>query len=280
MSSFFPYVSAAERRKRAAAEVVALRASGQVLDPVVLEKASIASTFWGRAWCKHLESFSDYASRLPRGRTYVRNGAVVHLAVGKYVVEAKVTGGELYSVRVEVDRLARGRWQHVIESCAGQVSSVVELLEGKLSSAVMAVVTDPAHGLFPTPDQISLACSCPDRATLCKHVAAALYGVGARLDRSPELLFVLRGVDPAELLAQSVGRTGALSAPRASKVLPPAALAGIFGIELVEDEPTAPFEAAPNAVRRKATPTTAKATPTQRTTKGRAGTTSKRSPPS
>jgi len=56
-------------------------------------------------------------------------------------------------------------------------------------------------GLFPSPAEIKLSCSCPDWADMCKHVASALYGVGARLDQKPQLLFVLRGVDENELIA-------------------------------------------------------------------------------
>lgn len=240
MSGYFPYVSAAERRRRAAVEIATLRAEGRVLAPVCIEGRTITRTFWGKAWCEHLESYSDFESRLARGRSYARNGSVLDLAIGKDRVDALVRGTELYTVRIEVEQLARRLWQTVVEDCAGQVASLVELLEGKLSRAVMGIVTDKERGIFPSPAQITLACSCPDYASMCKHVAAALYGVGARLDQQPELLFVLRGVDPAELLARSVGRAGAKASSRRSARLPDAALAGIFGIELVDQLPTAP----------------------------------------
>ena len=167
----------------------ALRKKGVNVQPVVIEGRKIAKSFWGEAWCGHLESFSDFENRLPRGRSYVRNGSVCHLAVAKGRIEAKVSGSELYNVKVAVKTLPGKRWNAVKGRCSGQIGSLLELLQGRLSDHVMAVVTDRQDGLFPSPKEISFECSCPDWAVMCKHVAAVLYGVGARLDAKPELLF-------------------------------------------------------------------------------------------
>ena len=172
-----PYVPVAVRRARALKEMARLRKKGVPVEEVRPRSRKITETFWGRAWCDHLERFSDYANRLPRGRTYVRNGSVCHLEIRKGTVTAKVIGSELYEVSVKVRKLSKDKWRSLKKRCARGVSSLLELLQGKLSSSVMKVVTDSKGGLFPLPREIRLECSCPDWATTCKHVAAVLYGV-------------------------------------------------------------------------------------------------------
>lgn len=227
-------LSVAERKNAALAEIAAMRKAGRSPEPVVLEGTKIAATFWGKAWCTNLESYSDFASRLPRGRSYVRSGAVIHLEIGAGTVRALVQGTETYEMTLAIDPLAPSRWDAVSKACAGEITSLVELLQGRLSSGVMGVVTDPKRGIFPSPCQIHLECSCPDHATMCKHVAAALYGVGARLDTAPALLFLLRGVDPAQLVQKTVGRAVKRARGARTKVIADDQLAGIFGIELDE----------------------------------------------
>ena len=195
-----PYVPVAQRRQQAKRKMEALRKKGVDIQPVEIEGRKIAKTFWGEAWCEHLESFSDFANRLPRGRTYVRNGSVCHLAITKGHIEAKVCGSELYTVKITIKPLAEKKWKAIKSRSSGQIGSLLELLQGRLSDHVMEVVTDRKEGLFPLPGEMTLVCSCPDWATMCKHVAAVLYGVGARLDDKPELLFTLRGVNHEELI--------------------------------------------------------------------------------
>ena len=189
-----PYVSAAQRRANAAREIQKLRKKGTKIEPIEVRGRKIARTFWGQAWCNHLEKFSDYANRLPRGRTYVRNGSVCHLAISKGKVEAIVSGSELYDIKISITPLSANKWKNVRKQCAGQIGSMLELLRGRFSDNVMQIVTDQDSGLFPKPSEITLACDCRDWAEMCKHIAAVLYGVGARLDQHPELLFLLRTV--------------------------------------------------------------------------------------
>jgi uncharacterized Zn finger protein len=265
----FPaYVSVAERRKRAARKLAQLRKQGHEPAPIVLEpRGAIASTFWGKAWCEHLEAYADYASRLPRGRTYVRNGSVIDLQIAKGEVRAVVSGSEIYDVTIAVAPLAAARWKAVRKECAGQIGTVVELLSGKLSSAVMEKLCHRERGLFPSGKQIEMRCSCPDGAWLCKHLAAVLYGVGARLDEAPELLFTLRGVDGAELAA-AAGDAGALvAAPGAGQsAIASADLADIFGIEL---ESAAAPEAVGTARARRSRPRAKARPPPRRVVKPR-----------
>lgn len=228
-----PYVPVWKRRARAAKAMDTLRKKGANIQPVVIEGREIADTFWGRAWCEHLEKFSDFENRLPRGRTYVRNGSVCHLEVRKGQIRAKVSGSELYGVTVSVKALPTDRWKRLKKLCAGRVGSMLELLQGRLSTQVMAVVTDKQKGLFPTPKEISLNCSCPDWADMCKHVAAVLYGVGARLDLKPDLLFLLRGVDHGELVGEDAAKAVVTRAPAGKgRILDKGSLSSVFGIDL------------------------------------------------
>jgi len=225
----FPrYVPVGERRAKALLQAKKLEKRGRVLDPVRLEGKPIASSFWGKEWCRNLESYMDFSNRLPRGRTYVRSGAVVDLRVGPGQIDALVAGSSLYEVSVRIEKLARKRWGALIKRCAGRIDSVVELLRGRLPDTVLEALADRRAGLFPAPREIEFTCSCPDYASLCKHIAAVLYGVGARLDKKPELFFTLRSLALEELVTKSALRR----AGPAKDALDRSALEGIFGIEL------------------------------------------------
>lgn len=243
--SFRPYVPVAQRRANAAREMSKLAKKGQTITPVTIEGRQITRTFWGKAWCENLESYSDFENRLPRGRTYVRNGSVVDLQIMPGKVTARVSGSSLYKIEINIKPLPKSHWQTISTQCAGKISSVLELLQGRLSQGVMEIITHRENGLFPKPSEISLDCSCPDWADMCKHVAAALYGVGARLDEKPELLFVLRRVDHLELIERAA--TGqALTPARGSgkKTIADDDLADVFGIELDTASDAAPIPAA------------------------------------
>jgi uncharacterized Zn finger protein len=239
------YVSVAERRNRAAKELAKLRKKGRAVAPVTIEGRKIAKNFWGMSWCSNLERYSDFASRLPRGRSYVSNGFVIDLQIVKGRITAIVSGTELYDVKITIAPVAAGHWKAICRDCAGSIDSLVELLQGRLAKGVMERVCRAGDGLFPAPEEIKLSCSCPDGADMCKHVAAALYGVGARLDVQPQLLFVLRGVDEGELLAGAgEGMTLTKSAPAAAKVLDDGDVAALFGIEMAENGPAPPVKTA------------------------------------
>lgn len=232
---FRPYVSVAERQHKAAREMEKRKQQGHSISPVVIEgHGAIANTFWGRAWCQNLEHYSDFANRLPRGRTYVRNGSVVDLQIAPGVIHAYVSGSSLYKVELKVVPVQKAHWKSICHDCSGAVDSLVELLQGRLSKAVMERICRQQQGLFPSPAEIQLSCSCPDWAGMCKHVAAVLYGIGARFDRQPELLFRLRGVDETDLIASAgSGIPLAVHAPHASKILSRDDLS-IFGLDLAE----------------------------------------------
>ncbi len=194
------YVPVAERRKKAAREVEQLRKKGYPIAPVTIEGRTIAKTFWGKAWCDNLESYRDYENRLPRGRTYARNGSVVDLQISALEIKAMVSGSSIYNVTITIKALAPTLWRSICDDCAGGIDSLVELLQGRFSKGVMERLCRQDKGLFPKPSEIRFSCNCLDGASMCKHVASALYGVGARLDGTPELLFQLRAVDENDLV--------------------------------------------------------------------------------
>jgi uncharacterized Zn finger protein len=240
-----PYVPVAERRRKAEKKLAKLKQKNQSVFPVMTAGRTIAKSFWGKSWCTNLERYSDYENRLPRGRTYVRNGSVIDLQITKSKVSGVVCGSNLYAVTVIIAPVTATRWKAICRDCAGTIDSLVELLQGRLSKNVMDRVCRDGDGLFPAPKEIKLSCSCPDWAGMCKHVAAVLYGVGARLDEAPALLFELRGVNETQLLANT-GQELSLkkAAPATTKVLDDGDVAALFGLEMARgekaDTPTSP----------------------------------------
>ena len=254
-----PYVPVAARRKQTERMVARLQKKGRRLAPVSASRGAIAKSFWGKAWCKNLERYSDYSNRLPRGRTYLRNGSVIDLQIGAGEVSAQVMGSSLYQISVLITEVAVTHWKGIARDCARSIDSLVELLQGQLSTAVMERITRPGTGLFPSPKEISFSCSCPDSAAMCKHVAATLYGIGARLDAEPELLFGLRKVDAKELIARAGdGAAPVHKAPAPGRILDSSKLADVFGFDLAGTNP-APLDKNASTSRKASAPRKGKA---------------------
>ena len=243
-----PYVTVSQRQKLAEKAAAKAQKSGKNYTPILPYRGAVAKTVWGKSWCDNLEAYSDYANRLPRGATYVRNGSVIHLQLTAGAVHAQVMGSSLYAVNVTVRPVQQAQWKSICQDSAGSIASLVEILQGKLSTAIMQRICEPGKGLMPTPKEISFDCSCPDWAGMCKHVAAVLYGVGARLDQQPELLFTLRHVDAKDLIqVADAGLVTALKAPRApkaAKVLDDSLLADVFGLEMAQTTDAPPAKKA------------------------------------
>jgi uncharacterized Zn finger protein len=225
-----------DAKERVSREIQRRQARGEEF--VVLDapkgSAKLTKTFWGKAWCSHLEEHSHYEHRLPRGRSYLRNGKVYNLCIEPGKVTSVVAGSDLYEVQITIKPLEAEVWTNVKAQCAGQVSSLLDLLAGRLGDGVMKTITHPEDGLFPQSREIRFSCTCPDYADLCKHAAATLYGVGLKLETQPDLLFVLRSVNPGELLqgaAQSAMRGDGSDAALAGEDL-----SSLFGIDLGETD--------------------------------------------
>lgn len=188
--------TAAEIRKKAAATKKQEKKKGKTLAPVIISGRTIAKNWWGKAWCDNLELYADYANRIDRGKRYVRSGAIVDLQIERGKVSARVQGTRKipYKVEVRISPLSEEKCQSIIDRCSTKLENVEQLIEGNFPTDMKALF-EGEHGLFPTPWEISFSCSCPDWALMCKHVAAVLYGIGARFDEEPLMFFELRGID-------------------------------------------------------------------------------------
>ena len=233
---WWSYEDVQEQKERLQREIAKRKKRGEKFEPLPAPagQKKLCTTFWGQAWCRNLESYQQYESRLPRGRSYLRQGKVYNLEVEPGKLTAVVAGSELYDTSILIQPLPKKQWKQMVEQGSGQVGSMLDLLAGKLGDGLMRILTDPKDGLFPKPKEIRFDCSCPDHADMCKHVSAVLYGVGVMLDTKPEMLFTLRGVDQAELLSNaSCAAITDLSAD--SGDLAGADLSAIFGIDLTTD---------------------------------------------
>jgi uncharacterized Zn finger protein len=228
------YVSVSEKKAKALKKAKGLEKKGIKLEPVASNGAKIAKTFWGLAWCENLERYSDFSNRLPRGRSYLKNGFVIDLKIKKGEINALVAGSDIYKICIKIDPLSKKKWSKLISSCSKHIASLIELLKGGFSNATMGKICDRNEGMFPSPKEIHLDCSCPDWADMCKHVAAVLYGVGARLDQTPEMIFTLRGVDKLDLIGR-VAKGGRLlkkgSRKKAVRIAD-GEISDVFGIEI------------------------------------------------
>ncbi len=230
-----PRPSVAARRRQAELEKAKLSKKGWAIAPVTIRGRKIAHTFWGKAWCANLESYSDYANRLPRGRSYVCNGLVVHLEIAAGSISALVRGSALYKVSITIAPVPKARWKSIQKDSGGAIDSIVELLQGRFPPAIMERISRQGDGLFPSPREITLDCSCPDGAVMCKHVAATMYGVGARLDAEPELLFSLRKVNAQDLITTAdTHRRLTVGGQSSAKVLEGSDLSELFGLQLAK----------------------------------------------
>jgi len=247
---WWSYQDVEEQKKRLQREIAKRKKRGEKFEalPAPAGQKKLSTTFWGQAWCRNLESYQVYESRLPRGRSYLRQGKVYNLEIEPGILSAVVAGSELYDTSIVIQPLPKKQWQQIVKSSAGQVGSMLDLLAGKLGDGLMKVLTDSDGGLFPKPKEIRFNCSCPDHADMCKHVSAVLYGVGVLLDMKPELLFTLRGVDQAELLSNASNAAITDLAADAGD-LAGVDLSSIFGIDLSAE--VKPEEPAPKEVGKK-----------------------------
>lgn len=203
---FSKYISVAEKKEKANKSIAKLKKKNPDIEPIILEGRILAKSWWGKAWNLNLESYADYENRIARGRSYVRNNMVLDLKITKGKVKAKVQGSmsKPYDVEILIDALSSEKWEHVTALCNNRIDSLEQLIEGKFPKELDVLFKDKKYGIFPSPKEIHFDCSCPDWASMCKHVAAVLYGIGTRLDSNPMLFFELRDIDSQELVRKSV----------------------------------------------------------------------------
>lgn len=229
----FPkYVSVAEKKQKNARALEKLRKKMPDAKPITVEGRTIAKTFWGKAWCNNIETYRDFAYRLERGRSYLKSGAVLDLQISSGRVDALVAGSKAkpYAVSVFFEPLDKKLWENIKKSCSGKIQSLISLMQGKLPKDTLENLCKIENGLFPHPRQIKFGCTCADWAGVCKHIAAVMYGIGARFDEDPNLFFLLRGVDPKELIASSACIDNIVGS--ADSEIEEENLSDIFGIDL------------------------------------------------
>ena len=237
--SYYPrYVTIAEKKAKAVRKLKQLKKKNPDIEPILLEGRSIARTWWGKSWNLNLERYADYSNRIGRGRSYLRHGAVLDLRIDSGKVESLVQGtrSKPYSVGIKIKAINKKTWQGIKADCKGKLDSLQELLAGKFPKALGEIFTARGEGLFPSPKEIEFSCSCPDWAYMCKHVAATLYGIGARLDEDPALFFKLRKVKMKDLITQAVEDETRKLLKKAKKktgrIIAESDIADVFGIEM------------------------------------------------
>jgi len=256
-----PYVPVAQKRAKADKKLKQLKKKNPDIRPVRLEGQALARSWWGKAWNKNLERYADFSNRIGRGRSYVRHNAVLDLQIEPGRVTALVQGSasQPYEVEIQIKEISKKNWRAMVAACEGRLETLQELLAGKFPKALADDFTAQGEGLFPTPAEIGFFCDCPDWASMCKHVAAALYGIGARLDEDPSLFFTLRNRDISDLVSSAVAEGTKTLLDRAEqksdRVMDDADLSDVFGIDM-EAPAAEPAEAKP-----KPAPKAKKATP-------------------
>ncbi len=234
------YVSVAEKRAKAAKKLKQLKKKNPAIQPIVIAGQVIAHTWWGKSWNLNLERYADYSNRIGRGRSYVRHGTVLDLQISPAQVKSLVQGSRSkpYTVIIQIKGIQKKIWQNMKTACAGKLDSLPELLAGSFPKELSNIFMAQGRGLFPSPKEIQFDCSCPDWAYMCKHVAATLYGIGARLDDDPSLFFKLRKVKIDDLIQQAVKVQSYKLLKRAEKTSAPkiaeADLSQMFGIDMEE----------------------------------------------
>jgi uncharacterized Zn finger protein len=245
-NSYPPYVPVAERRAKAQRKLNQMRKKNPKLSPIMIKGQALATTWWGKSWNRNLERYADYSNRIGRGRSYARHGSILDLQLSAGTVRALVQGSQSqpYQITITVNKLSARNWRHIRQACEGNFDSLSELLAGQFPRALQDLFFADGSGLFPTPREIQFDCSCPDWASMCKHVAAALYGVGARLDEDPALFFALRDIRIDDLISETVAETTQALLSKADiqshNVLEDVDLGDVFGIELDDIEVSLP----------------------------------------
>lgn len=233
---YFKQPTVGELRAKAEKMIKKANKKGENWNPVpVIDGRKIAKSWWGKAWCDNLERYADYDNRLERGRRYVRHGAVVDLDITEGKVTAKVmgSGSEPYDINVDISPLSEEKVNRIIDECSGRLANAEALISGKFPDELKELFLEKGM-LFPTPQEIKFSCSCPDWAYMCKHVAAVLYGVGARLDTDPVLFFTLRRINISEFVdAALMNRVETMLAnadAKSQRIMDKNEIDGLFGV--------------------------------------------------
>ena len=201
----YSYTTMDDLKRLAKKSTERLTKKGLILEPVHLVGNKIAKNWWGISWIDNLEKYSDYINRLPRGKKYLKSDCILDLKIKKGRIDAIVQGSSSkpYEVCVHIKVLNKEKIEDIVQLCENRIESIENLINGKFPDTLKEVFIGK-NGLFPSPNEIEFDCSCPDYASLCKHVASVLYAIGAKFDTDPRLFFELRGIDVNQFIKKAV----------------------------------------------------------------------------
>jgi len=237
MSRYPKYVSVAEMKEKNRKKIVKLLKKNPNLGPVNISGRAIAKTWWGKAWNKNLEIYADYSNRLSRGRSYLKNGAVVDLTINAGVINALVIGSgrNMYNVQINIDAMDEEKIKEIVTKIEGRLSSLEKLID-KFPKELKDLFTSDDSGLFPKESEIHFHCTCLDWADMCKHVVAVLYGVGVKLDEDPLLFFKLRNINVEDLISDTIEKKSdkmiEKSKTKSKRVIDDKDMSDMFGIDI------------------------------------------------
>lgn len=238
MARYPKYVSVAEKKARNERKIKKLEKKIENLKPIRIKGRKIAKTWWGEAWNNNLEIYADYSNRLSRGRSYVGQGAIADLKIDDGRVDALVIGSgrNPYNIQITVEPLGAEKYKNLIKKIEGKLSSLEDLIKGKFPKVLEEIFVSSESNLFPKSDEIHFYCDCPDYATMCKHVVATLYGVGAKFDEEPLLFFKLRNIQVEDLISSTIEKTSKKlieqSENKSERVIEDSDMMAIFDIDL------------------------------------------------
>ncbi|MDR2351691.1 MAG: hypothetical protein LBF22_00780, partial [Deltaproteobacteria bacterium] len=202
MQNFFrTYETVADKRAKAEKLVRELSLKGTEVKPVRLAGEPIAREFWGKCWCFHFSRLPEFSKVLFKGKSYIRNNAICHLDIQKCHIEAKVSSHTLCEIVIDIDPIPSERWKGLISRITQKIETVEDLYNGIFTPQTERLFQDPNWGIFPSTSEIHSSCSCNrNQIFICPHKAAIFYGIAHRIDKNPSLLFLLRDVNPKDLL--------------------------------------------------------------------------------
>ena len=206
-----------------------------------MTKQEICSSWWGKSWCENLERYAEWANRINLGRGYARKGAVVDLKINGGDIHAFVFGSrsDPYEVKVKIYPIPFKRQQEIEKFAAGRIQNLEELISGNFPEGLKDIFFQKGV-LFPRPDEIDFSCTCADMSYMCRHVIAALYGIGVRLDSNPLIFFEMRGIDTEKFISNIVnGKIEKMLANvnnYSPRILKDADLIELFNVDIDEQE--------------------------------------------
>ena len=160
---------------------------------------------WADRWRRVLDAAGPSAARrIQRGQAVARRGGVsdLDLRVGEVRGSVAEARSHPYQVSISWDPAPRERWDAAAEQLRRELRFTAALLDGELPDDLADALGEVGVRLLPPFSALRLSCSCPERAAVCRHVAAVHDAASVLIGRDPVLLLRLAGRDHAVLLRE------------------------------------------------------------------------------